>query len=232
MATIAEMIKSSFARRRERRLEEEHKANPLDKDLPLGLCIDCKIEIHPSLPQGMNMKPLGRTHLVQAFSRAVVSGKTSFKVLLHSEEGEEISYLWIQEDAKGLAVRWFVTLDEVFPENDEEWDFWFADKDGSIGLPEFQTKDGISYQRLWQPGSAWRIEPVSYTETMFPDRYDSSKRFDVAHDCMLYGRNVGNDASARDELIMLSGVKEPEGNHIAIDIGIDLDPTTDLSVHS
>ncbi len=229
MATILEIVKRSFADRRERaRIAEAH-AHPLDIDLPLRLHIDGKIDLHPLVPEGMQARFPSGTHIVQAFARSTVLGNPCIRALLHAEQGDAVSYLWIIQDAEGALVRWFVPLDVVYPQDDDGWNFWISEKDGSIGYPAFQSGEGVVYDRLWQPGES-QILPVSFTETFFPDRFDLSKQFSVKHDSMLYGRRVEDPICPRDELVLLSSVEEPDGNYVSIDIGIDLDPTVDMKV--
>lgn len=59
--------------------------------------------------------------------------------------------------------RWFSPLDQFTPADEQEWAFWLDPSEGMIGWPSFETKDGKTYQRLWQPGSQ-RIAPRVFTE--------------------------------------------------------------------
>ena len=61
--------------------------------------------------------------------------------------------------------RYFSQIDEVTPASQEEWGFWLDPAQGLIGWPQFQTKDGKTYGRVWAPGGG-RIEPRQQTETV------------------------------------------------------------------
>ena len=47
----------------------------------------------------------------------------------------------------------------------DEWAFWLDAVEGAIGWPEFQTKDGKVYSRVWSQG-ATRVAPRVLTETL------------------------------------------------------------------
>jgi hypothetical protein len=235
MATIAQLVGRSWNKRRERKIENERRANPLDRDLPLGLHDDGKIELRPFLPEGMLMPDLGRFHIIQGWSVSAILGNRVNRITLLSEAGDKFSYLWIWRDGHETSLRWFVPLDEEYPKDDAEWHYWIHDGDGAIGYPAFQTKMGIGHKngvllpRIWQKSDSW-VPPVHVEETVYPDRYDASQSFKVQHDLMLYGRSVQNETLKRDEYILLSSQEDPDGSRIAIDVGIDLDPKADMKV--
>ena len=118
--------------------------------------------------------------------------------------------------------RYFTKVDEVNPASPEEWDFWLADEDGSIGLPEFQTKDGKLYSRVWAPGST-RIPPITCTEQLETER----GRFAVKHEAMLYAAPPGLAPPApAQEYILVSADSEGESGAIDIYAGIDVNPAS------
>ena len=55
--------------------------------------------------------------------------------------------------------RFFSLVYEVHPGSEDEWAFWLDPAEGMIGWPEFQTKDGKVYPRLWAPGPS-RVPPT------------------------------------------------------------------------
>lgn len=235
MATIYELIKLRAQRNKSIVAERERVAHPLDAGLPFGLHIGGKIDINPLVPEGLFMKIPPRTQIVQAFSRGEILDYSAIRVLLHPETEEgKVSYLLILQKGGETLVRWFLPLDEVYPQNDDDWLFWIAEDDGMIGYPAFQPKAEVPeivpplYKRTWNPGET-RIAPIAWEETVYPDRYDPEQRFVVTRESMLYGRRVEGNF-ARDELILLSTVKEPDGEYIAVDIGIDIEPASDLKV--
>jgi hypothetical protein len=229
MATIAQLIAHKFKQRAEQRRLAELHAHPIDKDVPLGLHIDGKVEIHPQLNAGLVMPDLGQVHLVQAFSRGSLDGTSVFKVYLRSETGDNPSYLQIMQDAEDCAVRWFAGIDTVYPGKD--WDLWISKENGLIGYPQFQLQNEAQtlYDRVWDPGNT-QLAPVSFVEKIFTDRYDESQQMQVEHSLMLYGRKVDDPSFPRDELLLVSKVHDSEGSYVVIEVGIDLDPKLDLKV--
>jgi hypothetical protein len=55
--------------------------------------------------------------------------------------------------------RYFSLLDQITPASQDEWGFWLDPAQGMIGWPQFQTKDGKLYDRVWAPGGP-RVAPV------------------------------------------------------------------------
>jgi hypothetical protein len=116
--------------------------------------------------------------------------------------------------------RYFSKIDEVTPASQEEWGFWLDPAQGLIGWPQFQTKDGKTYGRVWAPG-AGRIEPRQQTETV-QDVQGTTSRTVMA---MLYGGPTGATPPAPDtEYILVSAINDGAQAWVEIHAGIDVNP--------
>jgi hypothetical protein len=231
MATIFDIAKAMWNKRKAKAQETERKANPLDLGLPLGLRIESKISINPILPESglLTEFPTG-DYVVIGFSKTTVVGSTCYRIQLSSEAGGEDEppmYLWIFQDAKGELIRWFKNIDTVMPANKDEWHLWLNETDGLIGLNAFQAQDPNKtlYHRAWEKGSETRIPPVAYRETIHFDRYDSTDVEQISHQAMLYSRKVEDEILPREEHILISSTKCDGQSRITVDVGVDLDAT-------
>ncbi|HZS82820.1 MAG TPA: DUF2491 family protein [Stellaceae bacterium] len=142
--------------------------------------------------------------------------------LLHRLYVAEDRFFQLHLDPLGQPdeCRYFSKIDEVTPATPDEWGFWLDAGDGSIGLPEFQTKDGKVYQRAWAPGSE-RIAPVSCKETLETDR----GTFTIGHEAMLYAAATGLAPPApTQEYILVSADTEGQSGAVLIYAGIDINP--------
>lgn len=99
--------------------------------------------------------------------------------------------LWLDEDGRPEECRWFQPVDEVHPADREEWAFWMDEREGMVGWPEFQTKDGQVYARHWLPGES-RVPPREWTETIEDARGSRQRQVHA----MLYARATGAAAPA------------------------------------
>jgi hypothetical protein len=118
--------------------------------------------------------------------------------------------------------RYFNKIDEVTPSSQDEWGFWLDPAQGMIGWPQFQTKDGKTYDRVWAPGSS-RIPPYQQTETI-QDLQGTSQRKLLS---MLYGAPSGANPPAPDtEYILVVAVDDGGKAWIEIQAGIDINPAT------
>jgi hypothetical protein len=132
------------------------------------------------------------------------------------------SFFQIHLDRAGEPdeCRYFSRLDEVTPASDEEWGAWLDPAQGMIGWPQFQTKDGQIYDRVWAPGGA-RIAPRETTETIEDLSGTTSRRLAS----MLYGRPTGLAVPASTtEYVLVSAVDAPGQAYVEIHAGIDINP--------
>lgn len=118
--------------------------------------------------------------------------------------------------------RAFNRIDEVTPASREEWGFWLDPAQGMIGWPQFQTKDGRLYDRVWAPG-AGRIVPRSQSETIQDPQGTQQRKLQS----MLYGAPSGAAPPAPEtEYILVSAVEDGKQAWVEIHAGIDVNPAT------
>ncbi|TWA86163.1 uncharacterized protein DUF2491 [Azospirillum brasilense] len=118
--------------------------------------------------------------------------------------------------------RWFSVLDEVHPTDNDEWGFWLDPGDGMIGYPQFQTKDGKLYGRLWSPGAS-RIAPITFDETLTDHRGSRTRRLTA----MLYAAPTGAaDPAPRTEYVLAAAVEDGGEAWVEVRAGIDVNPAS------
>lgn len=134
--------------------------------------------------------------------------------------GDGMFQLALDANGQPSECRYFRLLDEVNPADEAEWGFWLDDNEGALGWPDFQTKDGQVYGRVWAPGSS-RIEPRELNEEM-QDLNGKSTRTIRA---MLYGRPTGlAEPAPANEYILLQMVEQNGQAWIEVHAGIDVSP--------
>ncbi|MGD9615336.1 MAG: DUF2491 family protein [Alphaproteobacteria bacterium] len=144
-------------------------------------------------------------------------------VLLHRlylPGGRAFFQLHLGADGRPDECRYFSFLDEIAPADPQEWGFWLDQREGLIGWPTFETKDGKLYGRVWSPGQT-RIAPRQIEETrQYVDRVE--RRLLQA---MLYGAPTGGAAAAsQTEYILVSAIEAEGQAWIEVDAGIDINP--------
>ncbi len=118
--------------------------------------------------------------------------------------------------------RLFATIDEVTPADPNEWGAWLDPREGMIGWPVFQTKDGKTYGRAWVPGDS-RVTPRAITETI--EGLDGTRT--VQSQAMLYAAPTGAaDPAPPTEYIMVAAVQDAGRAWVEIRAGIDINPVT------
>ena len=130
--------------------------------------------------------------------------------------------LHVAGDGDPDECRYFTQIDEIQPADAQEWGVWLDDNQGLIGWPQFQTKDGKLYDRLWAPGQQ-RIAPRTLTETI---EGVGAKR-SVRSQAMLYAARTGAPAPAPQmEYILVAAMEEGAQAWVEVRAGIDLNPAT------
>lgn len=125
-------------------------------------------------------------------------------------------------DGQPDECRYFTPIDSVAPSDEGEWGFWLDDAEGMIGWPEFQTKDGKLYSRVWQPGAS-RIQPFTLSEARQTVRGTET----VVSQSMLYGAPTGAAAPAPTmEYILVEAVERSGRASVEIAAGIDVNPAS------
>ena len=233
MAGVWQIFKGIVQEKKKQNDDSAKKGEPIDRDLPLGLHMDALVELDQTL---FILAGEGQLHLTFPGIRNVVAAIGFLKLdqwtirhfYLHSERNvDEQSVLRIiTEGNKNTPVtecRLFRLLDEIYPSSNEEWDFWLSERDGSIGLSQFQSKDGVMFDRVWDADNAARIAPYMFHEKIYLDRYGSQSK-SVSHQSMTYGRQAMADPQV-NEYILLS-LEEENFNEANISIlaGIDIEP--------
>jgi len=143
-------------------------------------------------------------------------------VRLHLDDRRGLFQLHL--DAKGSPdeCRYFSLIDEVAPADAAEWEVWLNPAEGMIGWPEFQTKDGQTYARVWSPGSS-KVAPVAATEDITTAEGSETIRLQA----MLYGAATGLPAPAPPtEYILVSAVERGGQAWVEVRAGIDINPAT------
>jgi hypothetical protein len=130
--------------------------------------------------------------------------------------------LHLDEAGNPDECRYFGLVDEVQPASPEEWAFWLDEREGMIGWPQFQMKDGKIYDRLWAAGPS-RVEPRRFTEEIV----NAQGTHTVTVATMLYGAATGAAAPAPEtEYILLSAVEAEGRAWVDIRAGIDVNPAS------
>ena len=143
-------------------------------------------------------------------------------VRLHLDDRKGIFQLHLDASGAPDECRYFTLIDEVAPADAGEWDVWLNPAEGMIGWPEFQTKDGKTYQRVWSPGST-RIAPVAMEEVITTAEGSET----IRQQAMLYGAPTGLDAPAPvTEYILVSAIERGGQAWVELRAGIDINPAT------
>lgn len=133
---------------------------------------------------------------------------------------DRLSMFQLHFDAAGDPdeCRYFSRLDEVTPADAADWAAWLDPAQGMIGWPQFQTKDGKLYDRIWAPG-ATRIAPYVLNETI----ESAEGVHTVRSQSMLYGAPTGLAPPAPQLEYILVGAVDAGGQAwVEIAAGIDI----------
>ena len=113
-------------------------------------------------------------------------------------------------------------IDEITPADTQEWGAWLDPAEGMIGWPDFQTKDGKSYTRVWSPGQS-RTAPRELTETI----QGTAGTRTVQNLTMLYAAPTGAAVPApQTEYILVQAVEDGSRASVQISAGLDINPAT------
>ena len=200
---------------------------PVDRNLPLGLHLQGKIELEATRFTLYGDRLLtefpGREHLIEAYGRVPFGDGVLHRFYLQGENDTQ-SMLEILVDAKEALqeCRLYRTLDEVMPESSDEWGFWLAPEDGSIGWSAFETRDGVLFDRAWDDAAADRVAPFELTETLYLDSA-GEKTLTISHQAMLYGRWADEEDEIA-EYVLLSAEDQGEEAFVHIQVGVDVNP--------
>jgi hypothetical protein len=128
--------------------------------------------------------------------------------------------LHLGPDGTPDECRYFSLLDQIAPASRDEWGFWLDPAQGLIGGPQFQTKDGETYDRIWAPGSG-RVPPREQVEMV----QDLSGAIERKIRAMLYGGRTGAASPAPEvEYVLVCAVEQGDEAWIEVHAGIDINP--------
>ena len=158
---------------------------------------------------------------VEAIGRIGGTGPGSL-VRLYLPEEQGMIQLHLGAGNVPDECRFFALIDEVTPADEAEWEAWLDPREGMIGWPEFQTKDGQVYQRAWAPGTS-KIAPRD-----MPEEVETTEgRRTIRNQSMLYSRPTGSPAPApATEYILVSAIEDGRDAWVEIRAGLDLNPAS------
>lgn len=140
---------------------------------------------------------------------------------------EAFFQMHLSRDGTPDECRYFSRLDEISPASQQEWGVWLDPGQGLIGWPQFETRDGRIYDRVWAPGRT-RIPPRELAETI--QELDGTRNRVLQ--AMLYGAPTGARAPApQTEYVLVAAVEDARqtGNGqawVEIHVGIDINPAS------
>ena len=131
---------------------------------------------------------------------------------------EAFFLLHLGPDGTPDECRYFTLLDQITPASRDEWGLWLDRAEGMIGWPQFQTKDGTTYDRIWAPGTS-RVPPRQQVETV----QDLSGTIQRKIQVMLYGARTGTAPPAPQvEYVLVCAVEQADEAWIEVYAGIDI----------
>ncbi len=208
----------------------------IDKDLPLGLRMNGMVDV-PEVDfilagADLKVKHPKESLVVASIGVIPVGDSKLHRFYLNSSQGIYVLQVLADKNQAIEECKFYMPYDEVYP---DDWDFWLSKTDGYIGFSVFQTKDGTSYERVWEDAGAetvieedehgnrlTRIPPVPLYEVVYMDPF-GQQRETVRYESMLYGRHVNDQV---DEFLLVSSVEESDGASIQIMAGIELGPAS------
>lgn len=243
MATLWQLYKAH--RQIEKRAKEiaQREADRFDKDLPLDLRVGGKVRIDPvsttAFADLLLVEPTKSIDFeIIGFSKAQVFGVEVFNFQLETED-EENAYLWVCKHKDGeLEARFFRQHDEVYPQDADEWSLWLKRFSGLIGGDLFNisveghpTGEDFVFARSWVPGDDY-VSPLEYRENFFPDPYEKHNALILAHQAMLYVREIKPENKGFEpfnEYVFVSAVGCGNEAFVTINVGVDLSVQTDIT---
>lgn len=199
----------------------------IDTDVPLNIRIGCGVNFDETnfVLAGDNsyVDSPGKSNTVVAISKSDILGFKVFRAYLTCDEEESVLQMIIDPETGDVAeATLYRTLDEIFPSNEDEWEEWIGEE-GHIGSQAFFTPDDIGFDRLWNEGGPDHVEPETFTETIYADKYGENTIV-VEHQAMLYARSVdiGEGEDLIEELIV-SAEENEECAQVRIAAGLAMD---------
>ncbi len=123
------------------------------------------------------------------------------------------------------SARFFGWIDRITPSTPDEWASWIDDDRGMMGMPSFNTRDGVEWGRVI-PGDS-RISLESRQERFISASDDKIVSRKVSE--VLYARNTGYaDGYPPVEYLLLRLIEDRESGEASILImaGVDISPAS------
>jgi len=137
---------------------------------------------------------------------------------LYLPGGQCFFQVHLDADGRPDECRYFSRFDEIVPAGPDEWAFWLDTAEGAIGWPEFQTKDGKVYTRVWSQGDT-RVAPRILMETLTNATGTTSQE----RQAMLYAAPTGAEAPAPSTEYILVAAADQDGQAwVELYAGIDV----------
>jgi hypothetical protein len=134
--------------------------------------------------------------------------------------GDAFFMLHLGRDGAPDECRYFTLLDRITPASQDEWGFWLDPAQGMIGWPQFETKDGKTYDRVWAPGGS-RVQPRQQVETVQGTSGSVQRKIQA----MLYGARTGAAPPAPAvEYVLVCAVEQGDEAWVEVNAGIDINP--------
>ena len=139
---------------------------------------------------------------------------------LYLPGGDAFFMLHLGRDGSPDECRYFTLLDRITPASQDEWGFWLDPTQGMIGWPQFETKDGKTYDRVWAPGGS-RVQPRQQIETVQSTGGTVERKIQA----MLYGARTGAAPPAPAvEYVLVCAVEQGDEAWVEVYAGIDINP--------
>lgn len=172
------------------------------------------------LAAGTKVKPPPPDAMISVEALGLISDGTVSLHRLYLPGRDSFFMLHLGPDGAPDECRYFSLLDRVTPANRDEWGFWLDPAEGVIGWPQFQTKDGKLYDRVWTPGGS-RVQPRQQTETLQDLAGTTQRKLQT----MLYGtRAAGVQAAPAFEYVLVTAVEQGDQAWVEVHAGIDINP--------
>jgi hypothetical protein len=172
------------------------------------------------LAAGTKVKPPPADGMISVEALGLITDGTVSLHRLYLPGRETFFVLHLGPGGTPDECRYFSLLDQITPANRDEWGFWLDPAEGVIGWPQFQTKDGKLYDRVWTPGSS-RVQPRQQTETIQDLTGTSQRKLQT----MLYGTRAGGvQAAPAFEYVLVTAIEQGDQAWVEVHAGIDINP--------
>lgn len=197
------------------------KPERIDKDVPLRLRIGAGVSIDKTAfilaGEDVFSQNPGKDNVVTAIGMIDFNEFKIYRAYLENLEGDHscVQVIYNPEEDSIEQVSILSTMDEVYPQDNEEWDEWLDEKEGHIGMTPFYPDEDVQFDRVWGEGSE-KIQPETFTEIIYSDAY-GEEGLKIEHQAMLYAREVENGFV---EELVISAEEDDEGAFVRLACGL------------